>query len=48
MGQRLSSPSPWLGGGGAVAAGDGIRLGHDEIVAWESGKKLETGAIWGD
>lgn len=31
-----------------MAAGDGTCLGHDEAVAWELGKKLETGATRGD
>lgn len=47
MGQGLSFPSPWMGGG-AVAAGNGTHLGHDEPVAWEVGKKLEAGATQGD
>lgn len=33
-----------MDGGGAVAAGNGTHLGHDEPVAWEVGKKLEAGA----
>lgn len=47
VGQGLSFPSPWMGGG-TVAAGDGTHLGHDEPVAWEVGKKLEAGATQGD